>query len=941
MICQDKPSLKDLITSLEEDEDFLEHYGTKRHSGRYPWGSGDNPYQHSGDFLSRVQELRKQNFSYTDPETGKTYKGDTAIAKYMGYETTEFRTLYSIAKDERRMDKIATIKSLQEDGLNTSEIGRKMGIPESTVRSLLNTDSEIRMNAAKTTADIIRQRIDETGKFIDVGKGAEKELGVSEEKLKQALYMLELEGYELYGAGQTQMTNPGKQTNFKLICPPGTQYSDIYDKNGGLSDNIDSMKNYVSHDNGETFDRKWVYPKSMNSNRLQIRYAEDGGIEKDGVIELRRGVDDLSLGNAHYAQVRILVDDNKYLKGMAVYSDNMPDGVDVIFNTNKTKDVPKMEVLKNIKKDPDNPFGALIKSGINEPDNDEFEGGQSYYYDSKGNKQLSLINKKSNEGDWQEWADKIPSQFLAKQSISLIKTQLDETLKDYKAEYKDICEINNPTIKKNQLESFANDCDAAAVHLKAAALPRQAYHVILPITSMKDTEIYAPNYIDGEKVALVRYPHAGTFEIPILTVNNKIKEAQKTIGNNSKDAVGINATVAARLSGADFDGDTVMVIPTGGKVNIKSTPALDGLKDFEPKMKYGTKKVGDNYYNASGSKIKVMSNTQTEMGVISNLITDMTLKKATSEELARAVRHSMVVIDAEKHKLDYQQSYKDNGIGALKAKYQGVTEEDGRYHEGAATLLSRAKSKIQVLKRVGTPKVDPETGEKTYKEVQEEYVDKNGKTQIRKIWSTRMAETKDAHELSSGTPQEEAYADYANRLKALANQARKEILATGNLEYSPSAAKTYTTEVTSLKSKLMIAEKNAPRERKAQILANTEVKAKKQSNPDMTNKELKKVKTQALNRARIAVGAKKEKINITDREWEAIQNGAVSENILKRILNNTDTDDLRQRATPRSYNSLSQAKINRVKSMSRSGYTNAQIADALGVSPSTVSKYIK
>ncbi len=100
-----------------------------------------------------------------------------------------------------------------------------------------------------------------------------------------------------------------------------------------------------------------------------------------------------------------------------------------------------------------------------------------------------------------------------------------------------------------------------------------------------------------------------------------------------------------------------------------------------------------------------MKNTQTEMGIISNLITDMTLKGATEDELARAVKHSMVVIDAEKHKLDYKSSYADNAIASLKKKYQGVTEPDGTYHEGAGTLLSRAKSKQMVLKRVGTPKL--------------------------------------------------------------------------------------------------------------------------------------------------------------------------------------------------------------------------------------------
>ena len=486
------------------------------------------------------------------------------------------------------------------------------------------------------------------------------------------------------------------------------------------------------------------------------------------------------------------------------------------------------------------------------------------------------------------------------------------------------------SLAKDERRAFADDCDSAAVHLQAAALPRQKYQVILPVTDMKDDEVYAPNYKNGEKVALIRYPHGGTFEIPILTVNNKQPTAKRML-DNALDAIGINSKVAERLSGADFDGDTVMVIPTGGKVKVTSTPPLKGLEGFDPKLEYGGKKEGT---------FKPMKNTQTEMGKISNLITDMTLKGATQDELARAVRHSMVVIDAEKHKLDYKQSERDNGISALKKKYQGTVDENGRYHEGAATLISRAKSETSVLKRKGSPIIDKETGEQRYKEVYEEYTDKNGKVKVRTQASTKMAETKDARTLSSGTPQEEAYADYANNMKSLANRARREMMNTGKIAYSASAKRTYQAEVDSLEAKLNVALKNAPRERQAQILANAAVKAKKQENPDMTKGEIKKANQQALTAARNSVGAKREPILITDREWEAIQAGAISENRLTQIINNVDTDKLRQRATPRATTTLSSAKVNKIASMNASGYTTAEIAEALGVSASTVSKYL-
>ncbi|WP_279013215.1 helix-turn-helix domain-containing protein [[Clostridium] symbiosum] len=903
-------------------EEMLMHYGMPRRSGRYPWGSGDNPYQRSGDFLSRVEELKKQGLSETD------------IAKSMGLTTTQYRTQKSLAKDERRALDVARARSLREDGKSLNEIAAIMGFSnDSSVRSLLNENSEARMNQAKKTAEFLKKQIEEKG-MIDVGTGVERELGISKEKLNQALYILEQEGYPVYGGGVPQVTNPGKQTNIKVICPPGTEHKEIYN-----FENVHSLSDYVSHDGGETYDPKYVYPKSMDSSRIQIRYAEDGGTQKDGVVEIRRGVDDLSLGESHYAQVRILVDGTHYIKGMAIYSDDLPDGVDVVFNTNKKTGTPMLgpkndTVLKPIGKDPDNPFGSLIKDGIVDPDDPTSKkGGQSYYYDKDGKKQLSLINKRAEEGDWGEWSDHLPSQFLSKQSMTLIKKQLGLAIADKQAEFDEICSLTNPTVKKALLKSFADDCDSAAVHLQAAALPRQKYQVILPITSMKDNEVYAPNYRNGEQVALIRFPHGGTFEIPVLTVNNKQADAKRILGN-AMDAVGINSKVAERLSGADFDGDTVMVIPTGGKVKITSTRALEGLEGFDPKLEYGGKPEGS---------FKPMRNTQTEMGKISNLITDMTLRGAVPEELARAVRHSMVVIDAEKHHLDYKQSEIDNGIASLKKKYQGSYDEDGRYHEGAATLISRAKSETSVLKRKGSPIINPETGEQTYKEVYEEYTDKNGRTRVRTQASTKMAETKDAFTLVSDadTPQERAYATYANEMKSLANRARKEMLSTGKIAYSASAKETYQEEVDHLMAQLNVALRNAPRERQAQVIANATVAAKKQENPDMTRSEIKKASQQALTAARTTVGASRETISISDREWEAIQAGAISENRLTQIINNVDIDTLRQRATPRSTTVLSTAKVNKIASMSASGYSTAEIAEALGVSTSTVNKYLK
>ena len=981
------------------DEEFIEHYGIKRRSGRYPYGSGEDPYQHSRDFLSRVEELKKSGWTET-PEN---------IKKEFGLTTTQYRMEKSISKDERRMLKVATAKSLQKDGLGASEIGKKMGLPESTIRSLLNQDSESRMLQSRKTADLLREQIKEK-KMIDVGSEVERELNVSRQKLDTALYMLEREGYHVYGNRVPQPTNKNQMTTLKVLADKDIPNSAIYDY-----DKIKTINDYISRDGGDTYEKKFTYPASMDSKRLMIRYKEDGGINKDGIVELRRGVPDLSLGESRYSQVRILVDGTHYIKGMAMYSDNMPDGVDVIFNTNKGKDKSKMQVLKEIKKDPDNPFGSAIK--------DADQGGQYWYTDPKtGKKKLGLINKRADEGDWSDWADTLPSQFLAKQSKQMAKKQLDLAKADKAAELDEIMSLTNPTVKKYYLDKFASSCDSAAVSLKAAALPGQKYHVIIPINDMGDDKVYAPNYKDGTKLALVRYPHGGTFEIPILTVDNKNATARKLLGTDVKDAIGITAKVAERLSGADFDGDTVMCIPTHdrrGKVKVTSTPELEGLKGFDNKLQYGTvEKVGPDgkkHYYRGDREVKVMKNTNTQMGIISNLITDMTLGGASNDELAAAVRHSMVVIDAEKHKLDYKQSYVDNNIAALQKKYQPKFDSEGNVigGGGASTIISRAKGVQPVLKRKGEARINAK-GKSWYDPTKPEgallyttapdkevyYVDgsydkkartktvitssgksityrmdnkndrdkydpimkkdsktgevyftsKDGsikyRTKARTMDSTRMAETDDAMTLvsSSKHPMEVLYADYANSMKAMANEARKEMIRTGNLKQNPTAKKIYAKEVSELEAKLNDALKNSIRERAATRLATTEINKKKEADPDMKPGDLKKISQRSISKYRSEVGSVSRRdraIKITDREWEAIQAGAISENKLKKILNNSDPDSLRERAMPKASNTLSQAQVNRMKSMSASNFTLSQIAEKMNLSPATVSKYLK
>lgn len=875
--------------------DELYHYGIKRRSGRYPWGSGAKKSRNASDFLSTVDVLEKDGFN------------EKQIAEYFGLQTKQLRAYKSNAHNEVRAAKAAMALRLKDKGYSNSEIGRRMGINESSVRSLLDPAISMRKNASTNTAEMLEKEI-ASKKYIDVGGGVENQIGVSRNTLDNAIEQLRAKGYT-YHYLKVEQLGTGKFTSIKVLAAPDVTYKEVKDNQSKVT-----SPGFYSEDLGQTV-VSIKPPSSISSKRILVNYGDQGGSDKDGVIELRRGVKDLDLGAARYAQVRVAVDGTHYLKGMAMYSDDIPKGYDVIFNTNKNSSTPKMDVFKKMKDDPENPFGATIR--------------QKTYIGKDGKEHLSALNIVNEEGDWNTWKKTLSSQMLSKQSTALAKKQLKLAYDIKKEEFDEICSLKNPVIKKCLLDKFADNCDSSAVHLKAAGLPRQASKVILPFPEMKDSEIYAPSYRNGEKVVLIRYPHGGTFEIPELVVNNKSNKKAKGLIGNAQDAVGINPRVAERLSGADFDGDTVLVIPVG-KVKIKTSAPLKGLKNFDPKVAYpgypGMPKPGE-----KGSGF----DKQGKMGDISNLITDMTIKGAPADDIAAAVRHSMVVIDAEKHNLNWRQSYLDNGIANLKAKYQGAS------NAGASTLISRAKGDKRVPKRKDGYKVDPETGRKIFTETGETY-EKNGKQVVRLQKSSKMYETEDAYSLSSGTAMENTYADHANKLKALANSARKTSLTTKPIPYSPEAKAKYRQEVDSLNAKLNIALKNRPLERKAQLLANERVKLVRQNNPDMDKDDIKKLKNQALTQARLQTGASKKArlIDITDREWEAIQSGAISTNKLSQIIQNSDLDILKQRSMPRESRGISDAKRARAKMLESNGYTLAEIADSLGVSTSTISKVL-
>ena len=917
--------------STESDE--LAHEGVLRRSGRYPWGSGENPYQRNKGFLQYVDDLAKGGMS--EAEIAKVIFPDNPRAS-----SSDVRALKAIAKSQNREADISQAIRLKDKGMSNVAIGKQMNIPESSVRSLLNPTLRERNDVIMSTTKELKRMLGDDG-YLDIGKGSENYLMIAESKKKVAVAALQEEGYKVFYV-PVQQLGTGKMTNTMVLAPPGTTFPDVA-KN---PDKIKSVTGYTE-DGGRTW-KPVKPPQHVDLKRVGVRYKEDGGDTMDGVIQLRRGVDDLSLGGAQYAQVRIGVNGTHYLKGMAMYADdkNFPPGVDMMFNTNKSNTGDKLAAMKPIKKNKQTgevdevlPFGSIVR--------------QREYIDAKGKRRLSPLNIVGNdkegaisgeEGGWNEWGRTLSSQMLSKQSPALARKQLGLTYDSKKAEFDEIMALSNPAVKKQLLKEFADGADSSAKHLKAAGLPRTRNQVILPINSLKDNEIYAPNYRDGETVVLIRHPHGGIFEIPELTVNNRNREANRVI-KNAADAVGINSRVAARLSGADFDGDTVLVIPNNAK-QIKTKGSLAGLKNFDPQADY---KMSDGRSNGLTPKGK-----QKQMGDISNLITDMTIKGATDNEIARAVRHSMVVIDAEKHNLNYKQSAADNGIPELKRKYQ--LKDDGTAG-GASTLISRAKSTQYVDERkdattLTNRNVDPATGKRIHTPTNKEYtitkVNKRTGVETTSIVrkqqrSTKMDEAEDARSLISdkNTPIENVYADHANKMKALAREARKEYLATPPRPYSESARKTYAKEVSDLNAKLRIAQMNAPRERQAQLLANTLLNARKQANPDMDKDDLKKEKALALVEARERVGAKKDVIKFTQREWDAIQAGAITNNKLAAMLQNADMDQVRQLATPRQNTVMDDAKTRRAQQLAANGYPQSEIADMLGVPASTLNDALK
>ncbi len=950
---------------------YLKHFGTPRHSGRYPWGSGKDP-QRSKSFATRVSELKKEGLS------------EAEIAKGFGFKTTtELRAKIHTESESRYAAQAAMASRLRAKGNSDVAIARRMNVSPNTVKNLLLPETKERHKATEATMEMLQAAADKKG-MVDIGTAANLRIGVTKTKLDVSVLQLQEKGYVAVAIQTPQLGTSNKTTVRSLLSPatmekaraeyvikdpdkwrrltPQEQEAKIaYLYASKHADEIRLIDDWTS-DGGLTY-KQVKPPVSIDSKRIMVRFSDDNpsGASMDGTIQVRRGVPDLALPpDKHYGQARVAVDGTHYMKGMVIYAyEDMPPGIDVIYNTNKDSSVGKLGALKKMNTVLDTEDGGAIfidkegKQKIN-----EFGASirQTTYIDKKGKEQLSALNivgfvgktDSGVEGGWETWSKTLSSQFLSKQNSELAKQQLNLAYLDQKDTFDSYAQITQPAVKQRLLDAFADDCDSKAVHLKAAALPRQTSNVIIPIMSLKKNECYSPNYRDGEQLVLIRYPHAGTFEIPVVTNNLRNKEAKAVLGGGL-DGLGITPHAAEQLSGADFDGDTVIAIPYNPKT-IAISPINKSLSDF-------TETYRKQYAKVPGMAVITTKQKGQEMGRVSNLITDMTIKGATVDKIVRAVKHSMVVIDAEKHELNYTQSYIDNGIAELKVEYQGGTLTNPR---GASTLVSRASSEQRVDKRKALTKeealatgrtlirknaysVDVNTGEKVYIPTGDGYTNKKGKFIKSQIKSTKMAEVSDARKLMSSpaTPIEIIYADYANSMKALGNKARKESANIKMTAYDPSAKKAYAPEVAALNKKLKVALANAPLERQVHLIGNKKLRTTIDANNNMDASQIKKLKGQILAQTRELVGAKKTPIQITQSEWHAIESGAISNALLKQILDNTNLDVVQSYATPRTRVLMSPSKVARAKIYRAQGREMSEIAEALGVSVSTLSQSLK
>ena len=261
------------------NDSYLMHYGTPRHSGRYPWGSGEHPYQ-GENFYTATKKLKDSGLS------------EVEIAKLYGMSTTEYRKRRSLAKTEHKEKLRALNAQLEQEGLNRSERARKLGVNESTVRSWENENSIKREQIVSSTKEVLERNIAEK-KYIDVGDGVASGMGITKNRLDTAVQAMVDDGYELHNIKVEQVNNPGKFTTVAVLCEPGTTKKQLYEHSheiGLVNEKFDNSHGLTS--------LGMKPPKSISGKKVQVVTLQEGGADKDGLIEIRRGAKGLDMGNA-------------------------------------------------------------------------------------------------------------------------------------------------------------------------------------------------------------------------------------------------------------------------------------------------------------------------------------------------------------------------------------------------------------------------------------------------------------------------------------------------------------------------------------------------------------------------------------------------------------------------------------------------------------------
>ena len=316
------------------EHNYILHTGVKRKSGRYPWGSGEHPYQDEPWFKG-WGELRAQGKSEKD------------IAEEFGMTLKEVRYRYSYGKDAEKAANIAHAQELRYTRqMSPKAIAEKMGVSESTVNAWLKPSTEERVRETRDLADKLVESASKNKniKAIDVGKGVSNILGCNPTKLEAALTVLKDEGYLIVKKPVPNPSNIKKNTEMMFLYVPPKSWNGLSEEEKtkkafrDISVNLDKIEPpcdvHIDENNKTSIGIE--PPKSVSSSRVSVAYQSP----KDGLIEIRRGVPDLYMGETRYNQVRIAVDDTHYIKGVAVYSDKLPDGVDILVHSNKKEGVP-------------------------------------------------------------------------------------------------------------------------------------------------------------------------------------------------------------------------------------------------------------------------------------------------------------------------------------------------------------------------------------------------------------------------------------------------------------------------------------------------------------------------------------------------------------------------------------------------------------------------